>query len=562
MIIKAGTYRFNDELTKPSEQMTINIPFSLQSGELLTTIYVSLVSMSNILNLSYTDNIEAYISPYWGDNYGQNIKGWKDTIYQFITVTTDTETDDITGTWFTSNTTMLIKTGTYRWNDDIPSLGQEVIGIPLNYSVPISIDMTTEAPVITATPSFGTSISVRGISFDDAPNMTWAIMYNNIMGISMPVYAPTEGGWNYLYNSFVVSGIEEPLLLGYGQIITITEDTYTPTNFGLWATSNWKPYSESKPAVEISYKDKVITLKAGQTARLHNADDSPFGFTEDLVIKANGSANCDGCIIEVDTLPTEGDEKALYKMGDTYYKYSDAFKDILIVQNGVAQSLVEAYTQMGATLELYYVKTRPTENVKVNSTQTEMYLYYVEDENDILACLSGEIAGSDTNEWMSLTTSMDATNGGAITDISQATTEGAMYALVEQGWERLIPESQAGSPPPTTEEKTIVPSKETQEVVPSQADYLLSKVTVKPIPADYIIPSGNVTITGNGDNINVKEFATASVAVPPIPIEVSTEEEMTALLETAEIGSIYKYAGVTGDTYENGRLYIVEAVSS
>lgn len=42
-----------------------------------------------------------------------------------------------------------------------------------------------------------------------------------------------------------------------------------------------------------------------------------------------------------------------------------------------------------------------------------------------------------------------------------------------------------------------------------------------------------------------------------LPIEISTEAEMTALLETATVGSIYKYIGTTG-TYENGALYIVE----
>ena len=47
----------------------------------------------------------------------------------------------------------------------------------------------------------------------------------------------------------------------------------------------------------------------------------------------------------------------------------------------------------------------------------------------------------------------------------------------------------------------------------------------------------------------------------PLPIEISTETEMTALLETAEVGSIYKYTGETTDTYENGALYVVEEES-
>ncbi len=47
----------------------------------------------------------------------------------------------------------------------------------------------------------------------------------------------------------------------------------------------------------------------------------------------------------------------------------------------------------------------------------------------------------------------------------------------------------------------------------------------------------------------------------PLPIEVSTEAEMTALLETAEVGSIYKYMGESTDIYESRALYIVEVVS-
>ena len=42
------------------------------------------------------------------------------------------------------------------------------------------------------------------------------------------------------------------------------------------------------------------------------------------------------------------------------------------------------------------------------------------------------------------------------------------------------------------------------------------------------------------------------------PIEIATEAEMTKALETAEVGTIYKYTGTTG-TYEKGALYIVEA---
>lgn len=42
-----------------------------------------------------------------------------------------------------------------------------------------------------------------------------------------------------------------------------------------------------------------------------------------------------------------------------------------------------------------------------------------------------------------------------------------------------------------------------------------------------------------------------------LPLVATTEEEMTALLATAQIGAVYKYTGESG-TYEKGALYIVE----
>ena len=50
------------------------------------------------------------------------------------------------------------------------------------------------------------------------------------------------------------------------------------------------------------------------------------------------------------------------------------------------------------------------------------------------------------------------------------------------------------------------------------------------------------------------------VQLSALPIEVSTEDEMTAILTgatDADIGAVYKYIGETTDTYENGELYII-----
>lgn len=50
----------------------------------------------------------------------------------------------------------------------------------------------------------------------------------------------------------------------------------------------------------------------------------------------------------------------------------------------------------------------------------------------------------------------------------------------------------------------------------------------------------------------------AEISDSPLPTEVSTEAEMTALLESGEVGGVYKYTGETTDTYENGALYVLE----
>lgn len=66
---------------------------------------------------------------------------------------------------------------------------------------------------------------------------------------------------------------------------------------------------------------------------------------------------------------------------------------------------------------------------------------------------------------------------------------------------------------PTLQTKTATPTTSAQDVEPDSG-YLLSKVTVDAIPSQYIVPAGKKTITENGTDIDVSQFATADVAVP------------------------------------------------
>lgn len=68
------------------------------------------------------------------------------------------------------------------------------------------------------------------------------------------------------------------------------------------------------------------------------------------------------------------------------------------------------------------------------------------------------------------------------------------------------------SPTVETQEKTATPSTSSQEITPNSGKYL-SKVTVNAIPSNYIVPTGNKSITENGSNIDVKKYETVSVNV-------------------------------------------------
>ena len=69
-----------------------------------------------------------------------------------------------------------------------------------------------------------------------------------------------------------------------------------------------------------------------------------------------------------------------------------------------------------------------------------------------------------------------------------------------------------GGSTPTSEEKTVTPTKEVQVVLPSSNIDYLSKVTVEAIPENYIEPQGTLEVTGNG-SYNCTNYASVNVSV-------------------------------------------------
>lgn len=68
---------------------------------------------------------------------------------------------------------------------------------------------------------------------------------------------------------------------------------------------------------------------------------------------------------------------------------------------------------------------------------------------------------------------------------------------------------------PVMQEKSVIPTKETQNVLPDNEYYGLSNVVVSPIPDNYVEPSGNIDIRTNGE-YEVKDYVNANVNVEPV----------------------------------------------
>lgn len=108
-------------------------------------------------------------------------------------------------------------------------------------------------------------------------------------------------------------------------------------------------------------------------------------------------------------------------------------------------------------------------------------------------------------------------NNGSLTITSQGTNNGGYF---HQPGDYQLTYGVGGASP--YQAKTVTPTTSQQVVEPDSGYDALSRVTVNPIPSEYVVPTGNLAITQNGNNIDVAQYATVSVNVSGGSSDVAT----------------------------------------
>ena len=199
-----------------------------------------------------------------------------------------------------------------------------------------------------------------------------------------------------------------------------------------------------------------------------------------------------------------------------------------VIFDGTYSSYVLVYTYNGTAGNIQ------TDDVQVGSGATSITFTGLDDEPEYFSCLfksnfstsSGYqrvigvvYDGTDTYglEMDSSAKYSDAHwtysySNGSLTITSSGTNAGGYFH--QPGYYQL---TYAISGDQSLQSKTVTPTEQTQNITADTGYTALKKVTINPIPSQYIVPTGNIAITSNtgtGQSVDVSQYATATVAVP------------------------------------------------
>lgn len=98
---------------------------------------------------------------------------------------------------------------------------------------------------------------------------------------------------------------------------------------------------------------------------------------------------------------------------------------------------------------------------------------------------------------------------------------------------------------PNLQQKNAIPSISQITVTPDNGYDGLASVTIAAIPSQYIVPTGTITITANGTNINIKEYARINVSVAGSSIDYQDGDVLlygeppSSIVGVAKVGNAY-----------------------
>ena len=143
--------------------------------------------------------------------------------------------------------------------------------------------------------------------------------------------------------------------------------------------------------------------------------------------------------------------------------------------------------------------------------------------------------------------------GGSSTLITKNITANGTYSAEDDnadGYSEVTVNVSSGSSiTPNLQSKSATPTTSSQTISPDNGYDGLSSVTVDAIPSQYIVPTGNKSITENDNNIDVTEYATVSVNVSSPSKNIQTVQSTTRRNNTA-LGSIASLTCSTAGTYD------------
>ena len=277
MLIKAGTYRFNDVLSRPGAGLEQAVGFTVSPALSVDTTIPSIVvsdghssftgmrwSGATFVFEGHPQGVLSLYSEDEGWNYGANIfanAGISNAELmvgygQTITIPNDSEVSAEFYEWFVANAVEQKQiSGKWKFNDVLSSpsglLTQEI-----EFTTSPAIDFDNAVLV-----DGSTSWTAIAVGYNGDGTFTQC---RSADGQTLNPYVEPQG-WNYLAS---LVGNED--FNGYGQTIDFgTEPQTVAADFYNWLTENANPVSEESPIATITYNgSNIASLSGGETATL------------------------------------------------------------------------------------------------------------------------------------------------------------------------------------------------------------------------------------------------------------------------------------------------------